>query len=130
MVEGLDEERGRKLLDTRLRLMLSASEPLLSDIPRTWMSQFAHPARHVHMFGQTETAGIVSLYHVPASLDDELNVLRIGLPIASSQVYILDADQRPCQGNVAGERYIGGARVGGAGRPLRALTAGHLVAHP
>src|SRR5258708_17436298 len=112
ILEGLDEESRRKLLVNRLRLMLSASEPLLSDIPRTWMSQFGHPARHVHMFGQTETAGIVSLYHLTASLDDELNVLPIGRPIANSEVYILDPDQRPCQITVAGELYIGGAGLG------------------
>ena len=57
ILSGLsDDERGQ-LLDNRLRLMLSASEPMLSDIPQTWMKQFGHPARHVHMFGQTETAG-------------------------------------------------------------------------
>ena len=130
ILEGLDEESRRKLLDNRLRLMLSASEPLLSDIPRTWMSQFGHPARHVHMFGQTETAGIVSLYHVPASLDDELNVLPIGRPIANSEVYILDADQRPCQVNVAGELYIGGAGVGRGYLNRPELTAEKFIPHP
>src|SRR6266481_4858933 len=130
ILEGLDEESRRKLLDNRLRLMLSASEPLLSDIPRTWMSQFGHPARHVHMFGQTETAGIVSLYHVPASLDDELNVLPIGRPIANSEVYILDADQRPCQANVAGELYIGGAGVGRGYLNRPELTAEKFIPHP
>src|SRR5882672_2953939 len=33
----------KDLLDNKLRLMLSASEPLLSDIPRTWASEFRHP---------------------------------------------------------------------------------------
>jgi amino acid adenylation domain-containing protein len=130
ILEALDEESRRELLDNRLRLMLSASEPLLSDIPRTWMSQFRHPARHVHMFGQTETAGIVSLYHIPVGLDDELNVLPIGRPIANSEVYILDADQRPCQVNVAGELYIGGAGVGRGYLNRPELTAEKFIPHP
>ncbi len=77
-LEGLTAGARRELIDNRLRLLLSASEPLLSDIPRTWMLQFGHPAHHVHMFGQTETAGIVSLYHVPSLCrsDDRLPTAR------------------------------------------------------
>ena len=124
-LEGLNEETRRELLDNRLRLMLSASEPLLSDIPRTWMSQFGHPAHHVHMFGQTETAGIVSLYHVPSVIDDELSVVPIGRPIANSEIYILDADRRPCPADVAGELYIGGAGVGRGDRKSTRLNSSH-----
>ena len=129
-LEGLEEQPRRNLLDNRLRLMLSASEPLLSDIPRTWISQFGHPARHVHMFGQTETAGIVSLYHVPADIDGGLNVLPIGRPIANSEIYILDADQRPCPVDVAGELYIGGAGVGRGYLNRPELTAEKFIQHP
>src|SRR6185503_10556862 len=64
ILRSLPEAERRELLDNRLRLMLSASEPLLSEIPRTWMNDFNHPAQHVHMFGQTETAGIVSLFRI------------------------------------------------------------------
>src|SRR5258706_771150 len=130
ILEGLNEETRRELLDNRLRLMLSASEPLLSDIPRTWMSQFGHPAHHVHMFGQTETAGIVSLYHVPSVIDDELSVVPIGRPIANSEIYILDADRRPCPADVAGELYIGGAGVGRGYLNRSELTAEKFVPHP
>src|SRR5258708_1358710 len=124
------EEPRRKLLDNRLRLMLSASEPLISDIPRTWMSRFKHPARHVHMFGQTETAGIVSLYHIPADIDDEVKVLPIGRPIANSEIYILDADQRPSPVDVPGELYIGGAGVGRGYLNRSELTAEKFIKHP
>src|SRR5437870_3917795 len=65
ILASLGHEERTRLLDNRLRLILSASEPLLSDIPQTWMRQFQHSARHVHMFGQTETAGIVCLYRIP-----------------------------------------------------------------
>ncbi|MDX6306043.1 MAG: hypothetical protein QOI77_3012, partial [Blastocatellia bacterium] len=129
-LEGLNEETRRELLDNRLRLLLSASEPLLSDIPRTWMSQFGHPAHHVHMFGQTETAGIVSLYHVPSVIDNELGVVPIGRPIANSEIYILDADRRPCPADVAGELYIGGAGVGRGYLNRPELTAEKFIPHP
>jgi amino acid adenylation domain-containing protein len=130
MLEALDEEQRQSLLDNRLRLMLSASEPLMSDIPHTWMSRFNHPARHVHMFGQTETAGIVSLYHVPADIDGELNVLPIGKPIANSEIYILDEDRQPCPLDVAGELYIGGAGVGRGYLNRPELTAEKFIPYP
>jgi amino acid adenylation domain-containing protein len=129
-LEALNEESRQCLLDNRLRLMLSASEPLLSDIPRTWISRFGHPAHHVHMFGQTETAGIVCLYHIPSSIDGEPGGLPIGRPIANSEIYILDSDQRPCAFGVAGELYIGGAGLGRGYLNRPDLTARKFIPHP
>jgi amino acid adenylation domain-containing protein len=129
-LEGMDEEARRNLLDNRLRLMLSASEPLLSDIPRTWMSHFGHPARHVHMFGQTETAGIVSLYNISSAVEDGVSRMPVGRPIANSEIYILDPDQRPCAVDVAGELHIGGAGVGRGYLNRPELTAEKFIPHP
>src|SRR5437899_2823707 len=81
------------LLDNQLRLILSASEPLLSDIPQTWIRRFQHPARHVHMFGQTETAGIVCVYPIPEQIDENLEIIPIGTPIANTEIYVLDEQQ-------------------------------------
>jgi amino acid adenylation domain-containing protein len=130
ILASLDDDERARLLDNRLRLMLSASEPLWSDIPRTWMSKFKHPAQHVHMFGQTETAGIVSLYHLPTNADDEIRLIPIGSPIANSEIYILDEEQRPCQRGEAGELYIGGAGVGRGYLNRPELTAEKFIAHP
>jgi len=129
-LKSLGEELRQNLLDNRLRLMLSASEPLLSDIPRIWSLQFGHSARHVHMFGQTETAGIVSLYQIPDDLDEDVNVLPIGGPIANSEIYILDANRQPCPVDVAGELYIGGAGVGRGYLNRPQLTAEKFTPHP
>lgn len=112
VLAALDEQTRSTLLDNRLRLMLSASEPLLSDIPQTWMHRFAHPARHVHMFGQTETAGIVCAYRIPADHDAEVTAIPIGEPIANTEIYILDEHGQPVPPGTPGELYIGGAGVG------------------
>jgi amino acid adenylation domain-containing protein len=109
---SLDEFTRSTLLDNRLRLMLSASEPLLSDIPQTWMHRFAHPARHVHMFGQTETAGIVCAYRIPEDHNVEVKAIPIGEPIANTEIYILDEHEQPVPPGTPGELYIGGAGVG------------------
>jgi amino acid adenylation domain-containing protein len=111
ILKSLSADDRRELLANHLRLMLSASEPLLSDLPRAWMNEFAHPAHHVHMFGQTETAGIVALYHVPQNLQSNAYV-PVGNPIANTDIYVLDENQQPCAIGVSGELYIGGAGVG------------------
>lgn len=130
ILTGLSIADRERLLDNQLRLMLSASEPLLSDIPHTWSAEFGHPARHVHMFGQTETAGIVSLYRVPEDLADEVCVVPIGSPIANTEIFVLDEELRPCPVGVAGELYIGGAGVGRGYLNLPILTAEKFVPHP
>src|SRR6266571_3242701 len=126
----LAEDERRELLDNRLRLMLSASEPLLSDIPRTWMHRFNHSARHVHMFGQTETAGIVCLYRIPERVDENIEIIPIGTPIANTEIYILDEQHRLCEVGEAGELYIGGAGVGRGYLNRSELTAQKFIPHP
>ncbi|HEY6230140.1 MAG TPA: non-ribosomal peptide synthetase, partial [Pyrinomonadaceae bacterium] len=130
MLESLDAQKREQLLDNRLRLMLSASEPLLSDLPRIWRRNFRHAARHFHMFGQTETAGIVCLHEILDPADDEVHVVPIGRPLANTEIYILDEQQQPTPDGTAGELYIGGAGVGRGylGRPE--LTAQKFVPHP
>lgn len=130
ILSGLSAADRQQLLDNRLRLMLSASEPLLSDIPQIWKTRFGHPARHIHMFGQTETAGIVSLYRIPEDLNGEVYSLPIGNPIANTEIYILDQQQHPCAVGEAGELYIGGAGVGRGYLNRPGLTTEKFIPHP
>ncbi len=130
VLSSLDIESRTRLLDNRLRLMLSASEPLLSDIHQTWTQQFAHPARHIHMFGQTETAGIVCVYEIPETAGERIGNVPIGHPIANTEIYILDEKQQLVPVGTAGELYIGGAGVGRGYRDRAELTAQKFLAHP
>ncbi|HEX7721553.1 MAG TPA: amino acid adenylation domain-containing protein [Pyrinomonadaceae bacterium] len=126
IIGGLPENERRELLDNRLRLMLSASEPLLSEIPRKWMTDFNHPAHHVHMFGQTETAGIVALFHVSRNFASETHV-PVGNPIANTAIYVLNENQQTCAIEEAGELYIGGAGVGRGYLNRSQLTAEKFI---
>src|SRR2546421_553101 len=126
MIGGLPDNERRELLDNRLRLMLSASEPLLSEIPRKWMTDFNHPAHHVHMFGQTETAGIVALFHLPRNFAGERYV-PIGNPIANTDIYVLNKTQQPCAIDETGELFIGGAGVGRGYLNQAELTAAKVI---
>ena len=109
----LAETQRNELLVNNLRLILSASEPLLSDIPGTWINEFKHPAQHIHMMGQTETSGIVAMHRITSSeLSGEIKVVPIGRPIANTQIFLLDENQQPVPFGEAGEMYISGAGVG------------------
>ena len=133
VLRSLDGKSRGQLLDNNLRLMLSASEPLLSDIPHTWIHEFGHRARHVHMFGQTETAGIVCVNHISGADDELISVPRlvpIGRPIANTEIYILDEHQERVPLGEAGELYIGGAGIGRGYLNRPELTAEKFLKHP
>jgi amino acid adenylation domain-containing protein len=117
------------LLDNQLRLILSASEPLLWDVPTGW-SRFGHGAQLINMFGQTETTGIVTTYPIPAGEDDSVKVVPIGRPIANTQVYLLDSFGQLVPLGVKGEMYIGGAGVGKGYLNQPELTAHRFVPDP
>lgn len=131
ILQELELNTRRELLNNKLRLMLSASEPLMSDIPRTWAVEFQHPARHVHMFGQTETAGIVCMKQVTIDADDdELRQISIGHPIANTEILILDEQMNRCPAGTAGELYIAGAGVGRGYLNQVELTAEKFIDNP
>ena len=127
---SLDAESRRTLLDNKLRLMLSASEPLLSDVARTWTCEFKHPARHIHMFGQTETSGIVCLYQIPVEDDDQIKVVPIGRPIANTQIYLLDSNGQVVPIGEPGELHIAGLGLGRGYLNHPELTAEKFIANP
>ena len=126
----LDSTSRQALLTNQLRLILSASEPLMSDIPRTWTFEFNHAARLVNMYGQTETTGIISIYDIPPQSDDRVEVVHLGPPLPNSQIHVLDQHQQVVPIGVPGELHIGGASIarGYLNRPE--LTAKAFIPNP
>ena len=101
------------LSDNDLRLIVSASEPLYSDIQNTWMSEFRHPAEHIHMSGQTETSGIVSLCRLTGSdVSGDVRAVPVGMPIADTEILLLGDDLMPVGDGERGELYVRGAGIG------------------
>jgi amino acid adenylation domain-containing protein/non-ribosomal peptide synthase protein (TIGR01720 family)/FkbM family methyltransferase len=129
-LEGLSGESRATLLDNELRLILSASEPLLSDVPKAWRLGLNHEAELINMFGQTETAGIVATY--PIVFDDEtkINIVPIGSPIGDTRVHLLDSYQKPVAAGEPGEICIGGPTVGRGYLNQAELTAEKFVRDP
>ncbi len=124
----LDAESRKELLDNNLRLIVSASEPLLSDIPAAWMFEFKHPARHVHMIGQTETSGIISLNRITEEdAAEPVKVVSVGRPISDTEIYLLDENHQPVAAGEAGEMFVCGGGLGRGYLNLPELTAQKFV---
>jgi hypothetical protein len=110
-LERMEPPARTTLLDNRLRLILSASESLLADIPKQWTRDFGHGACVVNMFGHTETTGIVALHQVRQE-DHLAATVPIGRPIYNTRIYVLDSRQNPVPVGIPGEIYVGGGGVG------------------
>jgi amino acid adenylation domain-containing protein len=127
---ALSPDSRASLLTNQLRLVLSASEPLPSDLTKEWAVTFGHGARLINMFGQTETAGIVTTYPIPSGAAKSTRIVPIGRPIPNTQAYVLDPVRQPVPIGVWGELYIGGAGVGRGYLNDPELTAERFVPDP
>jgi amino acid adenylation domain-containing protein len=127
---SLAPELKSDLLDNKLRLIVSASEPLLSDIPITWKFDLQHKARLINMFGQTETCGIVATYPISIEADAPTKIIPLGKPIANTQIYLLDRHLQPVPVGVTGELYIGGWGVGQGYLHRPDLTSERFIPNP
>ncbi|NJM65766.1 MAG: amino acid adenylation domain-containing protein [Acaryochloris sp. RU_4_1] len=127
---GLPEVERVCLLNNALRLILSASEPLWTDIARRWRQEVKHPAQLINMFGQTETSGIVAVYLIPQTLDAGMSVVPLGQPIANTQLYLLDLFLQPVPLGVTGELYVGGSGVGQGYLNQPELTEARFIPDP
>ena len=108
--------------DERLR-MLVGGEALPPDLARALL---ALSPDLWNMYGPTETTIWSTLHHVRGGSDASL----IGLPIACTDVYVLDGRLEPVPYGVAGDLYIGGDGLarGYVGRPD--LTADRFLPDP
>jgi amino acid adenylation domain-containing protein len=118
------------LLDNRLRLILSSGEPMASELVGVWRNQFNHRARLINMYGQTEVAGTIATYSIPANYLPEKNVVPVGRPIPRSQVFVLDDQLRPVEAGAGGEIYTGGYALARGYLNLPELTAEKFLPHP
>ncbi len=129
-VRLLPHQQLASLLDNKLRLILSASEALLYDVPSRWTLELGHPARLVNMFGQTETTGIVSTYPIPSDYEGRSGIVPVGRPIANTRIYLLDRWMNPVPTGVPGEIYISGPGVGRGYLNRPELTEEKFVSDP
>lgn len=110
-LKSLEEETREDLLNNEMRMVLSASEALISTIPEEFRRLFGKDIRYVNMYGMTETTGIVSTYEIPINSDEEYHIVPIGKAIGDMSLIILDDELKPVKENGNGILYICGPQV-------------------
>ena len=111
-----------------VRTLVAGAEALRGDTLDFWQ-RHAPDTILLNEYGPTETVVGCSIYQIPAGQAIAGSV-PIGLPIANTQFYVLDAHLQPVPIGVAGELYIGGDGVawGYLNRP--GLTATAFIPNP
>lgn len=130
VLASLTTEERSTLLDNELRLILSASEPLLSDVPKIWSAQCKPETSLLNMYGQTETTGIVATYPISAADCEAIKAVPLGRPIANTRFYILDEHLQPVPVGVTGQLYVAGAGLGRGYLNRPDLTAERFIPNP
>ena len=108
--------------DTRLKI-LCGGEALPLDLARQLLPKCAELW---NMYGPTET----TIWSSCARVTPEDETISIGRPIANTQMYVLDPEQRPVPIGVPGELYIGGTGLARGYLKRPDLTAERFIRHP
>jgi amino acid adenylation domain-containing protein len=92
--------------------------------------QVGDGVRLMNVYGPTETTVTNTVYEVNGAAHEEAVSVPIGRPIANTQLYILDEQQRPLPVGVGGELHIGSDSIarGYLNRPEQ--TAEKFIPHP
>lgn len=106
------KENKARLLDNKLRLMLSASAPLPTSIPRELAAMTRRDVELKNMYGQTETSGIISVYPISAEQLDKTGIVSIGRAIENTKIYIVNDEMQLVPNGEQGELCVGGGGVG------------------
>src|SRR5262249_28888584 len=124
-----DLSRTQRKAPRCLDLVITGDERISPEIFKEWKE---HEVQLLHVYGVTEATVNSIVYLVPTDFGDGASVaaIPIGLPIANTDVYLLDDRLQPMPPRIPGEIYIGGVGLarGYLNRPE--LTAERFVPSP
>lgn len=113
-LQEIDAEQRLSLLNNKLRLIMSAGEPLPLSVPKVWHAHFKHPAKFVNTYGQTETTGCVCISGL-SMIDDasrsQFAYMPIGTPNSKVGIHLLDEMMKQVPSGEIGELFISGPSV-------------------
>lgn len=121
--------RGRDWLGGSVRRWIIGGEDLKTEVAREIVENAGGNVTVFNEYGPTETVVGCMIHRYDPSQDTGASV-PIGLPIANTQIYLLDTDGHPVPTGTAGELYISGDGVarGYLNRPE--LTAERFLPNP
>jgi acyl-coenzyme A synthetase/AMP-(fatty) acid ligase/acyl carrier protein len=108
-LELLSQQLGPEEVAEMTKTFVIGGENLLAEKLRLWR-EFAPATRLINEYGPTETVVGCCVYEVQAD-DPQSGSVPIGMPIANTQLYVLDSNLHPTPFGQTGELYIGGAGV-------------------
>ena len=129
-LSDLPVEELKSLMNNSLRRIVSIGEPLLSDLPHAWMSQFGTKTKLVNIFGQTETTGVVATYTIPAEEPQHVGITPIGHSIPDTKLYILDPNLEPVSTGEPGELCVSNPCLASGYLNRPELTAQKFIPNP
>jgi amino acid adenylation domain-containing protein len=94
-----------------LRLMILGGEALKTEEVARFR-QHSPQVELVNVYGPTETTVLSTAYPVPQQLDLARPWQPLGLPIANTEVWLLDENDRVCPATLTGTLYIAGDGLG------------------
>ena len=131
ILASLDEAARHERLQNRLRLILSASEPLTPEIVRSWRALLGSRVELVNMFGQTETTGVVTLHRIgEADERSTATQIPVGRPFGETVALVVSEHGRPVPPGVEGELHVGGPQISAGYLNDHALTEARFPVDP
>jgi amino acid adenylation domain-containing protein/FkbM family methyltransferase len=112
-----------------LDLVITGDERISPETFKEWKE---HEVSLLHVYGVTEATVNSIVYPVPADFADEkrFSAIPIGLPIANTEVYLLDERLRPTPLGIPGELYLGGGGLARGYLSRPELTAERFAPSP
>jgi amino acid adenylation domain-containing protein len=107
----LDAAEPRNAFWSRMRLALSASEPLPADLARRILALLPRQAALVNMYGQTETAGIVACHRFDPDAPAR-DPVPVGESLPGNTIVVVDEAGRRALPGQRGELVVAGPTVG------------------
>jgi amino acid adenylation domain-containing protein len=95
--------------DLGLRTIFFSGEAVVTRDLETWFARHGRAGpRLINTYAITETGGQVAIREYADGTIDESKARNIGLPLADTQVYIMDEDLQPLGTGIPGELCVGG----------------------